>query len=176
MKRQAADTSAGSAGRAANAPQADGVSAPADGEAWLDAALSALASPLRRRLLDHLRELPGQNQAQLAERVQHEVTRFAVMKHLAALERGGLVASRREGRERRFWFDPTPIQWLHQRWGGELASYWAARLTRLKAAAEGAELHALPSAPAAPGAAPASHPAAAPATPRKRRKRTPRHG
>lgn len=42
------------------------------------------------------------------------------MKHLATLESAGLVISERSGRERLLWFDPTPIQWIHERWTTEL--------------------------------------------------------
>ena len=44
------------------------------------------------------------------------------------------------GRERLLWIDPTPIQWIHERWTTEFSAYWAARLTRLKYSAEGAEV------------------------------------
>jgi hypothetical protein len=48
--------------------------------------------------------------------------------------------SSRHGRERRLWFDPTPIQVVHERWTTEFSAYWAAKLTRLKYSAEGAEV------------------------------------
>ena len=69
-----------------------------------------------------------------------EIGRFAVMKHLGVLERAGLVISQRQGRERRLWFDATPIQLVYERWTTEFSAYWAARLTRLKYSAEGAEV------------------------------------
>jgi len=56
------------------------------------------------------------------------------------LERAGLVIAERAGREKRLWLDPTPLQWVHERWTTEFSAYWAARLTRLKFAAEGAEV------------------------------------
>ena len=59
---------------------------------------------------------------------------------VATLEAAGLVIAERSGRERLLWFDPTPIQWIHERWTSEYSAYWAARLTRLKFAAEGAEV------------------------------------
>jgi DNA-binding transcriptional ArsR family regulator len=63
-----------------------------------------------------------------------------VMKHLAALERAGLVHSVRDGRERRLYLDVTPLQWVHERWTTEYSAFWAARLTKLKRAAEGAKV------------------------------------
>ncbi|MBL8343136.1 MAG: helix-turn-helix transcriptional regulator [Rubrivivax sp.] len=94
-------------------------------------------------MLDVLKREAGCNVNFVCEQFAGEIGRFAVMKHLAALERGGLVVSAREGRERRLWFDATPIQLIHERWTTEFSAYWAARLTRLKYGAEGAEVHAL---------------------------------
>ena len=110
----------------------------------LDATFFALCSPLRRRVLDLLKQEPGCNVNRVSAFFQAEVGRFAVMKHLAVLQRGGLVACRRDGREKRLWFDPTPIQLVHERWTTEFSAYWAARLTRLKYSAEGAEVTPLP--------------------------------
>lgn len=106
----------------------------------LDATFFALSSDLRRRMLDLLKREPGCNVNRVCEFFAAEVGRFAVMKHLGTLERGGLVVSQREGRERRLWFDPTPIQLIHERWTTEFSAFWAARLTRLKYDAEGAEV------------------------------------
>jgi len=80
----------------------------------------------------------------VCEHLEGSIGRFAVMKHLATLETAGLVIAERAGRDRRLWFDPTPIQWIHERWTTELSAYWAARLTRLKVGAEGAEVLRLP--------------------------------
>lgn len=111
----------------------------------LDAVFFALASEPRRRMLDVLKAAPGSNVNGVCAHFEAEFGRFAVMKHLAVLERAGLVIAEREGREKRLWFDPTPIQWIHERWTTEFSAYWAARLTRLKYAAEGAEVTRLPS-------------------------------
>lgn len=110
----------------------------------LDAVFFALASELRRRILDALKESPGCNVNGVCDKLQHLIGRLAVMKHLATLEAAGLVIARRAGRERLLWFDPTPIQWIHDRWATEFSAYWAARLTRLKFGAEGAEITLLP--------------------------------
>jgi predicted transcriptional regulator len=113
-------------------------------EASLDVTFFALSSAARRRMLDFLQIEPGCNVNRVAAQFEGEIGRFAVMKHLAVLEQGGLVVSQREGRQRRLWFDPTPIQFIHERWTTEFSAYWASRLTRLKYAAEGAEVHPLP--------------------------------
>jgi DNA-binding transcriptional ArsR family regulator len=106
----------------------------------LDAVFFALASEPRRRILDVLKREGGCNVNRVAEHFDGELTRFAVMKHLAALEQAGLVIAEREGRDKRLWLNATPIQWIHERWTSEYSAYWAARLTRLKFAAEGAEI------------------------------------
>jgi DNA-binding transcriptional ArsR family regulator len=114
------------------------------GEAQLDAVFFALASESRRRILDVLKKEPGCNVNRVCDYFENDIGRFAVMKHLTTLEAAGLVIGERSGRERRLWFDPTPIQWIHERWTTELSAYWAARLTRLKYSAEGAEVLPLP--------------------------------
>jgi DNA-binding transcriptional ArsR family regulator len=106
----------------------------------LDAVFFALASEPRRRILDVLKREGGCNVNRVAEHFDGELTRFAVMKHLATLEQAGLVIAEREGRDKRLWLNATPIQWIHERWTSEYSAYWAARLTRLKFAAEGAEI------------------------------------
>ena len=110
----------------------------------LDAVFFALASEPRRRILDVLKREGGCNVNRLCEEFSAEVGRHAVMKHLAVLERGGLLVTAKDGRDKRLWFDPTPLQLIHERWTTEFSAYWAARLTRLKYGAEGAEVHALP--------------------------------
>lgn len=106
----------------------------------LDATFFALASEPRRRMLDLLKREPGCNVNRVCELFEGEIGRFAVMKHLSTLEHGGLLISQREGRERRLWFDATPIQLIHERWTTEFSAFWAAKLTRLKYDAEGGEV------------------------------------
>jgi DNA-binding transcriptional ArsR family regulator len=110
----------------------------------LDAVFSALASPIRRRILDLLKRDGGCNVNAVCAHLEGEIGRFAVMKHLAALERAGLLVSQWEGRDKRLWLDATPLQLIHERWTTEFSAYWAARLTRLKYRAEGAEIVSLP--------------------------------
>jgi DNA-binding transcriptional ArsR family regulator len=109
----------------------------------LDATFFALSSGVRRRMLDLLKHEGGCNVNRVCELFAGELGRHAVMKHLATLERGGLLVTAREGRDKRLWFDPTPLQWIHERWTTEFSAYWAARLTQLKYSAEGAEVHTL---------------------------------
>lgn len=110
----------------------------------LDAVFFALASEPRRRILDVLKQAPGCNVNRVCEAFEGELGRFAVMKHLATLEGAGLVLSERRGRDKLLWFNAAPLQWIHERWTTEFSAYWAARLTRLKYSAEGADVRALP--------------------------------
>ena len=110
----------------------------------LDATLFALASEPRRRMLDWLLKEPGCNVQRLTEHFEGEFSRFGVMKHLQVLERGSLVISIKQGRERLLWFNAVPIQLIHERWTSQYSAYWAAKLTKLKYGAEGAEVHPFP--------------------------------
>lgn len=109
----------------------------------LDATFFALSADVRRRMLDLLKREGGCNVNHVCEFFSAEIGRHAVMKHLAALERGGLLVTAKDGRDKRLWFDPTPLQLIHERWTTEFSAFWAARLTRLKYDAEGAEVHVL---------------------------------
>lgn len=89
----------------------------------MDDIFDALANPLRRRLLDALRDRDGQTLGQLERELP--VTRFAVMKHLRVLEEAGLVATRKVGREKFHYLNPTPIQRLSDRWISRYAAPFA---------------------------------------------------
>ena len=106
----------------------------------LDAVFFALASDPRRRILDVLKQEPGCNVNRVCAGLEPDIGRFAVMKHLATLEAAGLVIAQRCGRERLLWFDPTPIQWIHERWTTEFSAYWAGPLARLKYRLENAPI------------------------------------
>ncbi len=57
----------------------------------------AVADPTRRRIMDMLR-VKAQTTGELC--AQFTLSRFATMKHLAVLEKAGLLVVRRRGRER----------------------------------------------------------------------------
>ena len=61
---------------------------------------------------------------------QLPMTRQAVAKHLAALDRAGLVSARREGRETRYALTPAPLTDA-MRWMDDVGAEWDARLARL---------------------------------------------
>lgn len=79
------------------------------------AVFRALADPTRRALLDALYAVDGQTLTLLLA-VAPELSRFAVMKHLAVLEEAGLVIAERVGREKRHYLNPVPIAQLAGRW------------------------------------------------------------
>lgn len=100
----------------------------------MDAVFSALAHETRRRILDVLKARPGAGVGEIA--AGFDVSRIAVMKHLAVLEAANLIVSRKDGRTRRLWFNAAPIQMIYDRWTTDFSAYWAGELTRLKYLAE----------------------------------------
>jgi len=84
----------------------------------------ALADPTRRALLDHLFSNDGQTLNELCENFP-DMTRFGVMKHLAVLAEANLVLTSRQGRTKRHYLNPVPIEQVANRW----ISKYAARFT-----------------------------------------------
>lgn len=79
-----------------------------------DRVFKALASPVRRRMLDALRDAP-RTVGDLCE-VVHELDRTTALQHLRVLERAELVTGRRVGRERILSLAPLPIKRISDRW------------------------------------------------------------
>ena len=94
---------------------------------------AALADPTRRRVLDLLAARGEGSASALA--ADMPVSRPAVIKHLAVLDRAGLVQSRRQGREVVFSVRPEPLE-SAARWMAGVAADWDARLAALKRLAE----------------------------------------
>ena len=65
-----------------------------------------------------------------------EFSRFAVMKHLKTLQKGGLIVVERRGRERINHLNPIPLQTMYRRWIRPFEQIPADRLLRLKSIAE----------------------------------------
>lgn len=101
----------------------------------MDEVFKALADPTRRSILDGLYREDGQTLGALG-RPFPGMTRFGVMKHLAQLERAGLVVTNRRGREKLHFLNPVPIRLVHDRWVSKYAEPWAAALSGLKSALE----------------------------------------
>jgi DNA-binding transcriptional ArsR family regulator len=108
-----------------------------------DALWSAVADPTRRRVLDALLEQGETTTTTLAKRLP--VTRQAVAKHLVVLDRVGLVAGTRQGREVRYAIrterlDDAAVAMAR------VAAQWDRRLARIKRLAEAvqAEVQSIP--------------------------------
>ncbi|HEY3015373.1 MAG TPA: metalloregulator ArsR/SmtB family transcription factor [Nocardioides sp.] len=94
---------------------------------------SAVGDPTRRRMLDLLLTNGVGTATSLSDHLP--VTRQAVSKHLAVLDRAGLVHGEPSGRERRYRVDEAQLA----RAVAQLASVgsaWDARLRRIKRIAE----------------------------------------
>lgn len=96
----------------------------------MDRLFEALAHPVRRRVLDLLKDRSGVSVGEVCD--HFEISRIAVMKHLRALEKAELVVSRKNGRRRELYFNPVPIQMIYDRWTSEFSSLWAGGVTRIK--------------------------------------------
>lgn len=79
-----------------------------------DAVFRALADASRRTLLDRLHARNGQTLGELCHGLV--MTRQAVAKHLAILRKANLVSWQRDGRERRHFINPVPINEMAERW------------------------------------------------------------
>lgn len=85
-------------------------------------------------MLDYVRADPGLTVGQLAS--NFDVSRIAVMNHLAVLEKAGLVLSEKDGRSRKLYLNAMPIQDIHDRWTDTYSAHWADRVNIIKHAAE----------------------------------------
>lgn len=99
-----------------------------------DLVFQALAHSTRREILDRLKDQPGQAVGALAS--HFDVSRIAVMNHLAVLEKAGLVTSEKDARSRRLYLNVIPLQLIYDRWTNAYSSHWAGKLTTIKYAAE----------------------------------------
>jgi DNA-binding transcriptional ArsR family regulator len=98
-----------------------------------DALWGAVADPTRRRVLDALLERGEATTTKLAEGLP--VTRQAVAKHLVVLNRVGLIAGQRRGREVRYTVRPERLDDAAEAMA-RVAQQWDRRLARIKRLAE----------------------------------------
>ena len=91
----------------------------------MDTIFKALNDPVRRAILDALREKDGQTLQELEARF--DMTRFGVMKHLKVLEDATLVVPRRQGRFKHHHLNALPLQEVIDRWIEPLLAKPAAR-------------------------------------------------
>ena len=106
---------------------------PLDQAALDDELWSALGDPTRRRLLDLL--LTGGSHTTTSLSAALPVTRQAVAKHLAVLDRAGLVRGSQVGRERRYRVDEAQLARAVAQLRA-VGAAWDARLSRIKRLAE----------------------------------------
>lgn len=96
-----------------------------------DAVFRALASPMRRRMLDALKT-SSHTTGELCSQFP-DLDRTTVLQHLRVLERAELVTARRVGRERHLALAPLPIKRIHDRWIGDYMRAAVDLLDRLDA-------------------------------------------
>lgn len=102
-----------------------------------DAVFRALADASRRKLLDRLYRKNGLTLGELCRGLN--MTRQAVAKHLAILETANLVSSKRDGREKRHFINPMPINQIAERWINKFEEPRLRALAALKRNLEGDE-------------------------------------
>lgn len=98
-------------------------------QARLDALFHALSDGSRRRMIDQLSQGPA-SVSELARPL--ELAMPSVVKHLAVLERGGLVNSEKQGRVRTFQLVPGALAQV-ETWAAERERTWRRRFDRLEA-------------------------------------------
>ncbi|MGC4768364.1 ArsR/SmtB family transcription factor [Micromonospora sp. DT44] len=103
-----------------------------------DALWSAIGDPIRRSMIDLLLTGGPGTATSLSERLP--VTRQAVSKHLAVLDRVGLIHSAPAGRERHYQVDEAQLARAVAQLN-TVGATWDARLRRIKRIAETIERH-----------------------------------
>jgi DNA-binding transcriptional ArsR family regulator len=94
----------------------------------VDAVFTALADPTRRDVIAALAREPRLTASRLAGDMP--VTRQAVSKHLAALDRAGLVRADHVGRETHYELTPEPLGEA-MAWMAGVGARWDSSLARL---------------------------------------------
>lgn len=102
----------------------------------IDLVFGALAHASRRKMLDVVGATPGITVGALAS--NFDVSRIAVMNHLAVLEKANLIISEKDKRSRRLYLNAMPIQDIHERWTDTYSAHWAERVNIIRHAAEAA--------------------------------------
>lgn len=100
----------------------------------VDQLFATLAHAGRRRMLDLVMAAPGMSVSALA--THFDMSRIAVLKHVRALEAAELLITRKQGRTRRLYFNPVPIQQIHDRWTTKYSAFWAETMVDIQARVE----------------------------------------
>lgn len=102
-------------------------------ESTIDRTFSALADPIRRQVLQRLRNEPGLSVTELTRSLPIKMP--GMMKHLDVLSGAGLISRTKTGRTVSVTLKAEPMQeaaaWLH-----DYERYWSANLDRLAAFVE----------------------------------------
>jgi len=109
------------------------MTSPVDDQLW-----SAIGDPTRRQMLDLLLAAGSGTSTSLSE--QLPVSRQAVAKHLAVLDRAGLVHGRTAGRERNYRIDEEQFARALAQLNA-VTTAWDGRLRRIKRIAEALHSH-----------------------------------
>jgi DNA-binding transcriptional ArsR family regulator len=88
----------------------------------------AIASPVRRQVLDLLRRGPLRAGEVAAA---FDMSRPAVSQHLGVLRSAGLISEERVGRERRYRIDGRPLREVAA-WAADYERFWQDRLAALE--------------------------------------------
>lgn len=96
----------------------------------LDATFTSLADPTRRAMLLALKS-GEKSVGELA--APHAMTRAGAAKHLAVLEKAGLIERRKVGRHQMCRLHPEPLRHA-ETWLQQWESFWNAQLDSLEAA------------------------------------------
>ena len=97
-----------------------------------DVVFKALADPTRREILDLLFARDGRTVGEVCEEFADRMSRFGVMKHLAVLTEAELVVTAKEGRSKRLFLNPVPIEQVADRWISKYAARFTSALVGLK--------------------------------------------
>ena len=95
----------------------------------LDSSFKALADSTRREIIYLLAVTPGGIGINAISK-HFQSTRQGITKHIMILENAGLVQIKREGRERKCYLNPLPLQPILD-WLDFYKSYWNEKLNEL---------------------------------------------
>ena len=99
-------------------------------DATVEATWKALADPVRRDILDLLRE-QSRTTGDICDAFP-KLTRFGVLNHMGVLKAAGLLRVEQRGRERLNHIDAAPLREAYEHWFRNYEVLWAGRLSRLK--------------------------------------------
>ena len=103
-------------------------------EELLSSVFKALGHPIRRQILDLLKQSP-KTTGELND-LFPQVTRYAIMKHLTILEEGNLIVTRRNGKFKLNYLNAVPLQEMYNRWVGKYMESTANSLINLRSVVE----------------------------------------